>query len=245
VRFTSRDTADTVLKADPRDPLFVRWQYGLGRASVFTSDAKNRWAARWLNWPGYDRFWTNVFRDLLPHSEATEASAEYDRAHAELVVDYRLARHVEDPKAIPDIFAFGPDGFQQPVTVTKLATGIYRARVVIGQRQGLFRVRPLDESRAFPEIGFYRERDELLDYGVNEPLLRQIAEATGGRYNPPVKALFDSGGRSIRSNMELWPGLLGLAILLNMAEVFLRKWRGLVQTLRDMRGSARATTAAS
>jgi hypothetical protein len=152
---------------------------------------------------------------------------------------------VEDPKSIPDIFAFGPDGFQQPVAVTKLATGSYRARVPIGQRQGLFRVRPLDESRAFPEIGFYRERDELLDYGVNEALLRQIAEATGGRYEPPVKALFDSGGRSIRSSMELWPGFLALAILLNLTEVFLRKWRGLVQTLRDMRRSARATTAAS
>jgi Mg-chelatase subunit ChlD len=243
VRFTSRGTADTVLNADRTDPLFVRWQYGLGRASVFTSDAKNRWAARWLDWAGYDRFWTNVFRDLLPHSEATEATAEYDRAHDELVVDYRLARHVVDPAAIPDIFAFGPDGFQQPVTVTKLATGSYRARVSIGGRQGLFRVRPLNESRAFPEIGFYREQDELLDYGANELLLRQIAEATGGRYKPPVRDLFDSGGRSIRSSMDLWPGLLALAVLLNIGEVFLRKWRGLVQAVREMRGTARATAA--
>src|SRR5260221_6373831 len=41
-------TADTVLSVADRDPLLVRWQYGLGRAAVFTSDAKSRWAAGWL-----------------------------------------------------------------------------------------------------------------------------------------------------------------------------------------------------
>lgn len=245
VRFTSRDTADTILNADRKDPLLVRWQYGLGRATVFTSDAKNRWANRWLEWPGYDRFWTNVFRDMLPHSAATEATAEYDRAHDELVVDYRLARHVEEPKSVPDLFAFGPGGFQQPVNVTKLAAGSYRAKVAIGSRQGLFRVRPLVESRAFPEIGFYRQEDESVDYGTNELLLRQIADATGGRYNPSVASLFNSGGRSVRSSVQLWPGLLGLAILLNLTEVFLRKWRGLVQAVREIGRADRATAGVS
>ena len=41
VRFISKPTADTILKADEKDPLLVRWQYGLGRSAVFTSDAKN------------------------------------------------------------------------------------------------------------------------------------------------------------------------------------------------------------
>jgi hypothetical protein len=114
---------------------------------------------------------------------------------------------VEDPVKPPDIFAFGPDGFQRPVTLTKLAAGSYRARAPIGGRQGLFRVRPLEESRAFPEIGLYRQEDELAEYGSNELLLRRIAGATGGKFNPPVRSLFDSGGRSIRSSMELWPAL--------------------------------------
>ena len=48
----SRPTADTILMADRDDPLLVRWQYGLGRAAVFTSDAKNRWAANWVHVAG-------------------------------------------------------------------------------------------------------------------------------------------------------------------------------------------------
>ena len=38
------------------------------------------------------------------------------------------------------------------------------------------------ESRAFPEVGFYRQEDEMLEYGNNEQLLRQIATSTGGRF---------------------------------------------------------------
>ena len=64
VRFETRPTADQILAVDSTDPLLVRWQYGLGRATVFTSDAKSRWAASWVTWPGFDRLWTNIFRDL-------------------------------------------------------------------------------------------------------------------------------------------------------------------------------------
>jgi hypothetical protein len=31
--------------------------------------------------------------------------------------------------------------------------------------------------------------------------------------------------------MELWPGLLALAVLLNLAELVLRKWKGLLEAL--------------
>ena len=72
----------------------------------------------------------------------------------------------------------------------------------------------------------------MLDYSSNEVLLRQIAKSTGGRFQPSVKDVFNAGGRSVPSSMELWPGLLALAILLNLVELFLRKWPGLLETLR-------------
>ena len=231
VRFQPRPTSDTILNADPADPLFVRWQYGLGRSAVFTSDAKNRWAVNWVNWPGFDKFWANVFRDLLPHATPSETSADFDRASNELVVDYRLSTNVEEPSPVPDIFAFGPNGFQAPLKLTKVAAGHYRARLAIGQAQGLFRVRPAADSRAFPEIGFYRQEDEMLEYGNNEAVLRQIAASTGGRFNPSPSAVFDAAGRSIRTTMALWPGLLALALLLNLAELVLRKWKGVAEAL--------------
>jgi uncharacterized membrane protein len=231
VRFLSRPTSDTILMADREDPLLVRWQYGLGRAAVFTSDAKNRWAANWVSWPGFDKLWANIFRDLLPHAPASETTADFDRASNELVVDYRLSRNVEEPARTPDIFVLGPDGFHAPLKMGKVAAGHYRGRLGIGQNQGLFRVRPLVDSRAFPEVGFYRQEDEIEEYGNNQALLRQIAASTGGRFGVTAADAFDSAGRSIPANMELWPGLLALALALNLLELVMRKWKGLLEAL--------------
>ena len=162
------------------------------------------------------------------HSETT---ADFDRANDELVVDYRLSANVEEPAKAPDIFAMGPNGFRAPLKLGKVAAGHYRGTLAIGQNQGLFRIRPLAESRAFPEVGFYRQEDEMLEYGANDQLLRQIAASTGGRYAVRPGNAFEAAGRSIPADMELWPGLLALAVLLNLLELVMRKWKGLLEAL--------------
>jgi Ca-activated chloride channel family protein len=223
VRFIAKPGADTILKVEETDPLLARWQYGLGRSVVFASDAKSRWAADWVTWKGFDRFWTNTMRDLLPHAESSEAKADFDSASGDLVVNYHLGGDVEDPKTLPEIFVLGPNGFRHPVPIAKLADKSYRGRIHIGDLQGLFRVRPLEDSRAFPEIGFYQPERELLEYGSNEFLLKSVAQFTGGRFNPEPKQVFDSGGRSQSSTMRLWPMLLAFAIALNLGELLMRK----------------------
>ncbi|HTS75894.1 MAG TPA: VWA domain-containing protein [Bryobacteraceae bacterium] len=227
VKFVAKPSAETILEID-RDPLLARWQYGLGRAAVFASDAKARWATDWVTWKGYDKLWTNIARDLLPHAQSGEATVEFDSANSDLVVDYRLGRDVAEPDKIPEIFVFGPDGFEKPIAVKKIAAGQYRGRLQIGSREGLFRVRPLVESRAFPEAGLYRPELELTDYGSNPALLKQVAEFTGGRFEPDPKNVFDAGDRAIASTMQLWPGFLALAILLSLAELIMRKWKGVL-----------------
>ena len=90
---------------------------------MFASDAKARWAADWVAWKGYDKFWTNLSRDLLPHAQAGEASVEYDSANGDLVVEYRLegrkvaflARHGRGHRILPSELNFRANihGFKQ------------------------------------------------------------------------------------------------------------------------------------
>ncbi|MBM3784250.1 MAG: VWA domain-containing protein [Acidobacteria bacterium] len=227
-KFIAKPTAETILSIDKKDPLLTRWQFGLGRAAVFTSDAKNRWAEQWLTWNGFDRFWANLLRDLLPHAQSGEANVEFDPVSSNLEVVYRLSRSMPEPKSVPPIFVFGPEGYQQPVEVRKAGDGVFRGRVNIGTRQGLFRIRPVDESRVFFESGLYRQEAELADYGNNESVLRQLAGFTGGRYNPAPARIFEAEGRSVASTTRLWPGLLALAVVLNLIELAVRKWRGVI-----------------
>jgi hypothetical protein len=142
------------------------------------------------------------------------------------------------PARVPGIYVFGPDGFQSPIEVKRLAEGLYRGRLRIGDRQGLFRVRPVEESRVFPEIGLYRPEEEMTSFGNNESLLKQLASYTGGRFNPEPGQVFDPAGRSIAGRLRLWPFFLGLAVLLNLAELAWRKigerlpWMRLLSGLR-------------
>ena len=48
-----------------------------------------------------------------------------------------------------------------------------------------------------------------------------------------VKAgdVLDAAGRSIPSDRELWPGMLALAPALNLLELVMRKWKGLLEAL--------------
>ena len=194
----------------------MRWQIWSRPRRRFASDAKSRWAANWRTWPGFDRLWTNIFRDLLPHGNESEAVARYDSANQELVVDYHISDRAADPARPPDIYVIGPGDFRHPLDLSRLSAGTYRGRLRIGALEGLFRVRPLSASRVFPEVGLYRQESELSEYGSNEALLKSIAQSTGGRFNPPVPQLFDSGGKYVEDTMRLWPALLALALLLNL-----------------------------
>jgi hypothetical protein len=96
----------------------------------------------------------------------------------------------------------------------------------------LFRIRPVAESAVFPEIGLYRQQQESKEYGSNQVLLARISSSTGGHLNPRPRDVFEAGGRSIYTSWRLWPALLALAIAFTLAELVLRKWRGLVQAFR-------------
>jgi len=84
----------------------------------------------------------------------------------------------------------------------------------------------------------YRQEQELTEYGSNEQLLKQVSAFTGGRFNPTPRQVFDPGGRTVASTLRLWPGLLVAALLLNLIELVLRKWRGLAASFREKLGDA-------
>lgn len=227
VKYEAKKSADLILAVDQKDPLLVRWQYGLGRSAVFTSDAKSRWAEAWVSWNGFDKFWQNVARDLLPHAQDAEANLELDPIAGELVATYKLSGNTAEPGTLPNLYVFGPENFRQPIVLTKAAGGLYRSRISIGERQGMFRVRSLEDSKLFPEIGYYRQEEELNDFDSNPGLLKQISSFTNGRFNPSIDQVFTSSGRSVNAVMRWWPGLLGLAIALNLIELIVRKVRAI------------------
>ena len=52
-----------------------------------------------MAWEGFDKFWINLFRDLLPHAQSGEARVAYDNASGNLTVEYKLASRLDAPDA--------------------------------------------------------------------------------------------------------------------------------------------------
>lgn len=237
VKFEAKPTADLLLTLDREDaPLLARWQYGLGRAAVFTSDAKGRWASEWLTWQGYDRFWANLLRDMLPRSQPRESSIRFDEATNRLLVEYRTDA-ASGPREAPELFLFGRDNYRLPVTADMVAPGLFRVSAPTSDRRGLFRIRPLREVSDFPELGYYLEEPEVNDFGNDERLLREVATYTSGQFNPSPSAVFDPGNVRFQSYTVLWPFLLAAAIALQLLELFLRKG---LPWIRERRARPRA-----
>jgi Ca-activated chloride channel homolog len=223
VKFDAKPSADLLLTVDREDaPLLARWQYGLGRAAVFTSDAKGRWASDWLTWDGYDRFWANLSRDLLPRSQPREATIRFDEDRNLLLAEYRTGTAARTQEA-PELFLFGPENYRMPIRAEQVAPGLFRVEAPTGDRRGLFRIRPLADLPDFPELGYYIEEAEVNDFGNDERLLREVAAYTGGLFNPSVGNVFDPGNVRFQSMTVLWPFLIVAAIFLQLLELFLRK----------------------
>jgi hypothetical protein len=68
--------AETLLRTQHGDALLVRGRHGLGRAAAFASDAKPRWAARWMGWAGFPKLWSQVARDVMRQGGGGSGGAE-------------------------------------------------------------------------------------------------------------------------------------------------------------------------
>src|SRR5690606_28932051 len=150
-----KPAAETILSVDDdeRDPLLVRWQYGVGRSAVFTSDARDRWAANWTSWSGFDRFWGNIARDLLPRTPREQVEVRFDRATRELIAVYRGDISPDQPRMLIACTT----GFRAAADVERISPVVYECRSFIGDRFGFFRLRTAEPVDGFPDAGFYRE----------------------------------------------------------------------------------------
>lgn len=91
VATSPKQTAQVLLYApEPNaDPILASWQYGLGRAVAFTSDASARWASNWVTWSEYARFWNQVVQwTIIEGGDANlETRVIMEGETARLVVD--------------------------------------------------------------------------------------------------------------------------------------------------------------
>jgi hypothetical protein len=191
--------AITSLISDKDDPVYAVWQYGLGKVAAFTSDAKGRWAANWMNWSGFGQFWTQVLRDTLRRQGSNELQprVEINAGKGHVAVEaispdgsfknnLRLKAHL-----------VAPDFSTSEITLEQTASGRYEGDFDAVTR-GAYLVSVSEEGGLTAPItgsvNSYSPEFSITSSDTN--LLAQISEATGGSIlnaDPTNAASLDGG----------------------------------------------------
>ncbi len=231
------------LVSGQEDPVLVVWQYGIGRAAAFTSDATARWAAEWMRWNDGGRFWSRVVR-WTARGDTDDLQVTMDRrADGVAVIADALT-----PDGVPldglDVQAgiSGPLSARLPLVqnapgryegrMTAPAPGAY-ATTVIARERASGRVRMRTAGFVVPYSS------ELRDLTVNRTLLAHITELTGGRIiEDPAEAVAPL--RTARAAAPAWPAFAGAALGLFVIEIAVRRMPAIAQHLAALAGAIRA-----
>jgi hypothetical protein len=238
----AKGTASIVMEIGQRDPLLATWQRGLGRATVWTSDATARWSSEWVDWEGYANFWGEVVRDLLPAGRDNPPSATVSGGR--LDVEYELEDAAVDATATARVR--GPDGEVVVVPMDRSSGSTFTASVALGAAGAYWVAVTVDNpdgSQITSGSGAVSAYEEEFAFREPDPTLgTDIAAITGGRLNPQSSQVFDEAPVRGRAEVSIWPWLAGLALALFLVDVALRRlvlsagdaelWRAGVTTAR-------------
>ena len=229
----ARDNAEVLLVTPSESPLLARWQYGLGKTVVFTSDIKNRWAAKWLEWPGYGKLWAQVTREVMRRDSGEQLDFRVDREGADAIVT--LSALTPDGRfrsdLSPRVRMTAPDGKSSILPLPRTGAGTYQLRVPIQAGAAPARFELLDSpglsKRLAARVGarelHYSRSDEYRAFPPNMALLRTLAEQTGGKVAPEINEVFARNGDESRTSRALWPWLALLGLLFYLADLAVRR----------------------
>lgn len=225
-----KPTSEVILVSEAGDPLLSWWRYGLGMSVAFTSDAKSRWAAEWLTWPGYSKFWSQLVRHVMRKSDTKGVLVDVQRrggeAHLQIDAVDLNGRFINDAHA--HFTVIDPRLGEQRLEVPQTAPGRYEVDLqlpVSGAWQLQARLEKdgqlLHQQSRGVVVGY---PDEFKLLPTNEILLKSLSQSTGGRYDVAATDVFrrDPAETAFRTT-PLWPWLLTMAICVFVVDVALRR----------------------
>jgi len=224
-----KPTAQLVLASEDGDPLLAWWRYGAGTTAVFTSDIQSRWAAAWLRWEGFGRFWAQLVRRVMRRDPLQDFSLNVRRHGGRAVVtldavdpEGRFVNAAEGMLTVID-----PEQQTRTLRLAQVAPGRYRADFP-AETPGVYYFEATLDYQGRPVYlarrGLAVDWPEELRVGPTDTaLLRAIAEASGGRYDPSPADVLAPDGRTAPRTFRFWPLLLVCALLLLIADVALKR----------------------
>ncbi len=218
------------------NPLLSFWQYGLGQVAVLNTDLEGVWTDQWNGWSRLSELVGEVMSQLYANPESNAGlvlHSEVDGNKLHLRLDAsdgnRFVNQLEISGQLHADEAEGDASAESvPIQFTQVAPGQYEATVEnIQQGLSLVNLEALQEGEIATQQTHVVSVPYPLEYqnlGINDQLLRQIADTTGGKVLEDEQIDLGPIGRAGQVRYEdLWPIGLGIAMFLFMGDLLLRK----------------------
>lgn len=221
------------------EPVLSQWRVELGQVAAFTSDA-SRWAADWLEWPGYRRMWTQLARSIGRSQTTSTLTVRAQIIDNELVVRVEGADgSVGNAAGFSSIPAtvFTPSGGQVQFRATQIAPGVFEGRMPVADEGAYIavlrptRIEPGKQVERLPPIiagASHFSGRETRDLASNRPFLANLASLGKGQLrsleNDRIPTFFGRDGlEPVRTRTPLWPSLLVFIPFLFLLDVAVRR----------------------
>jgi len=243
--------AETPLFTHKGDPLLAHWQYGLGRAVAFTSDARSKWAVNWLGWPRYRQFWSQIAQWSLRRVENADFTSEVTVENGQGVINVEALDEKGNYRNFLDLetIVASPKGERIKVHLEQTGPGHYEAKFPtkdVGSY--LLNLQQMENGKAVGSQVVGASVNYSPEFTAPEPnvnLLRRIAESGGGRMLDPAQPSannpFTHDRKKTHQPRDLWEWLMKAAVILFVLDVAVRRvqiereeWLKATATLRKM-----------
>lgn len=232
VATTPKARAETPLVSEKGDPILAHWQYGLGRAVAFTSDARPKWGQRWIDWQKYRQFWSQAAQWSLRKVDAADFNTDVtvDKGEGQISVEALDNNGNFRNFLTLEAVVVSPKGERQTVQLHQTGPGHYDAKFPT-KEVGAYLINLLDKkdgnlqgSQVLGASVNYSPEFNAVEPNLN--LLQRIAEAGGGRMldlaNPSMNP-YEIGRKKTYQPRDLWEWLLKFAIILFLCDVAIRR----------------------
>lgn len=226
---STKDLSTVALRTDKDDPLLAHWRYGLGKSVAFTSDAKNKWAAQWVDWSQFSQFWSQVVRWSMREVSASnfQVNTELRGGKGVVTVDAldmngNFRNFLEFKTTV-----LAPNLTPQEVTVRQVGPGRYEGAFDANQ-VGTYMVSLASTDGKNTELttsgASLSFSPEYAASRSNDDFLEKLARESGGRvaggsdYNA-----FLPHKTATRKPTPLWPWMLLVGLCLVPFDVFVRR----------------------
>ena len=173
---------------DGEDPVLVHWQYELGKAVVFASGYWPKWGGAWTQWSKFGKLWAQIVRWTMrqesPANFDTYTRIDGNRGHIVIDALDKDAGYLDNLQLRTRII--GPNDKPVPLRFVQTGPGKYEAEFDVDRAgQYLANVQVADQGKYLGTIRTGLSVPYSPEYSnskQNEPLLRELADSTGGRW---------------------------------------------------------------